>query len=279
MKTEQTRFIRIPLLLALLLVLMSQAALASARTTGRSPSLLATDPPTEAPTETPTETPTPSPTRTPTIQPNASARPQLVVKRADPAGSTSIQYGQDFDLSVTLKNSGENKAYNIQAVFTPGDLIPRTNGGVVDAGDLPAGQDMTFRQPMTAEDTLWGQQFAMTTMTLTYADAQGTAYTDTFNISIPVTAPVTYGSTATPTAISRPQLVITDYNTSVTPLEPGVQFALQLTVTNSGTSAARQVVMIAGGGSASTGGGETPGPGGISGGSGMPLRKQPVVVA
>jgi hypothetical protein len=276
MKSKQNRFSRIAILLALMLVMVSQAALASARQTGPGPSLQATDPPTEAPTETLTETPTATPTRTPTVPSNASARPQLVVKRAAPAGSTSIQYGQDFDLSVTLKNSGETKAYNIQAVFTPGDLIPRVNGGVVAAGDLPSGQDMTFKQPMTAEDTLWGQQFAMTTMTLTYTDAQDIAYTDTFNISIPLTAPVTYGSSATPTAISRPQLVITDYTTSVTPLEPGVQFTLQLTVTNSGTAAARQVVMIAGGGSASTGGGETPAPGGISGGSGSFATFAPV---
>jgi hypothetical protein len=260
MNQRPNRHMIILLALAALIGLLSQAAQASARQTGTGLAMLATDPPTEAPTETATEAPTNTP--------DPSARPQLVVKHSEPAGSSSIQYGQNFDLSVTLKNSGETTAFNIQAVFTPGDLIPRNNGGVVDAGNIAAGGDKTFKQPMTAEDTLWGQQFAMTTMTLTYEDEQGNPYTDTFNISIPVTAPVSYSSTATPTAISRPQLVITDYITSVTPLEPGVQFTLQLTVTNSGTSAARQVVMIAGGGSSSSGGGETPVPGGISGGSG-----------
>ena len=268
MNQRPNRYLGIFLGFALLIGLLSQAAAASARQTRPGPALLATDLPTEVATATATEAATNTPTKTPTNTPNAAGRPQLVVKHAEPAGSTSIQYGQDFDLSVTLKNSGETKAYNIQAVFTPGDLIPRTNGGVVDAGDIAAGGDKTFKQPMTAEDTLWGQQFAASVMTLTYEDAAGNPYTDTFNLSIPVIAPVSYSSSATPTAISRPQLVITDYTTSVTPLEPGVQFTLQLTVTNSGTAAARQVVMIAGGGSASSGGGETPVPGGISGGSG-----------
>lgn len=272
MNQRPNRYLGMLLAFAVLIGLLSQAASAYARQGGAGLALQATDPPTEAPTAAATETATATPTRTL----NPAGRPQLVVKNAAPAGSSSIQFGQDFDLSVTLKNSGETKAYNIQAVFTPGDLIPRTNGGVVDAGDIAAGGDKTFKQPMTAEDTLWGQQFAACVMTLTYEDAGGNPYTDTFNLSIPVTTPASSSSGATPTAISRPQLVITDYMTSVTPLEPGVQFTLQLTVTNSGTASARQVVMIAGGGSSSTGGGETPVPGGISGGSGSFATFAPV---
>jgi len=140
---------------------------------------------------------------------------------------------------------------------------------VVAVGNIAPGGDTTFHQAMTADDALFGRQFAMSVMTLTYGDDSGNSYTDTYNLSIPVTPPVAYGSSATPTAISRPQLVITGYTTSVSPLQPGVQFTLQLTIDNTGTSAARQVVMIAGGGSASSGGGETPQPGGISGGSGQ----------
>jgi hypothetical protein len=171
---------------------------------------------------------------------------------------------------VTLINSGESKAFDIQCVFTPGDLIPRNNGGVVNMGDLPAGADNTFHQAMTADDTLYGMQFALTTMTVTYTDSAGNPYADTFNISVPLTLPPSSGyASATPTVITKPQLVIVDYSTDASPLEPGVQFALDLTIRNTGTSTARQVVMIAGGGSASTGGGETPQPGGVSGGSGQ----------
>jgi hypothetical protein len=226
-----------------------------------------TDPPTSAPTETATPT-TPSSTATSSVR----TRPQIGVKSTGPSGQNSIYPGEDFDLKVTLINTGGSKAYNIQAVFTPGDLIPRNNGGVKNVGGLPAGSDTTFQQAMTADDTLFGRQFALSVMTVTYTDGAGTSYTDTFNISVPVTAPpwAAYSS-PTPTAISRPQLVITDYTTSVTPLEPGVQFTLSLTIHNAGTATARQVVMISGGGSASSGGGggETPQPGGISGGSGQ----------
>jgi hypothetical protein len=235
---------------------------------------LLTEAPTDAPTATATSRPTKTPTKAPTAAPSAtssaSSRPQVGVKRAGPSGQSTIYAGENFDLKVTIINTGKSKALNIQAVFTPGELVPRDNGGVVNVGGLPAGSDTTFSQHMTADDTLYGQQFALSVMTVTYTDGDGNAYTDTFNISIPLVLPPSYNyASPTPTAISRPQLVITDYTTSESPLEPGVQFVLELTVDNAGTAAARQVVMIAGGGSASSGGGETPQPGGISGGTGQ----------
>lgn len=232
----------------------------------------ATDAPTAAPTASPAETATSNPTTTATAASGTTTRPQIGVKSTGPSGQDSIYAGEDFDLKVTLINSGGSKAYNIQAVFTPGELIPRNNGGVKNVGGLPAGSDTSFQQAMTADDTLFGQQFALSVMTVTYTDSAGTPYTDTFNITVPVTAPPSFVySSPTPTVISRPQLVITDYTTSVSPLEPGVQFTLALTIHNAGTASARQVVMIAGGGSASSGGGggETPQPGGISGGTGQ----------
>src|SRR5829696_1649240 len=80
---------------------------------------------------------------------------------------------------------------------------------------------------------------------------------------------------ATHTRISS-QLVITSYAVSIDPLQPGEQFTLTATVQNVGNVRAQNITMIVGGGSSGTSGGETPQPGGVSGGSGEFTNFAPV---
>lgn len=195
-------------------------------------------------------------------------RPQVVLKSYR-INVGQIKYGEKFNLVVRLKNVGQSRAYNLQAVFASGDLIPLKNGGVLAIGDLNADGNIEVGQQMTAAAPLYGKSSAVVDMTLTYYDEKGAAYSEKFTLNVPVFSGGSVSvATATPTGLRRSQLVITDYKTDVELLQPGVQFTLNLTVHNVGNLAAKAVTMIVGGGSASSSGGETPQAGGVSAGGG-----------
>jgi hypothetical protein len=207
--------------------------------------------------------------------PSGTYERPLIVVLTYSTSSSIIAMGQDFDLYVTIYNSGQHYARNIVASFTPGDIVPRKTGGVVSVSEIAPGNRADITQPLTAGTDLWGLSTASLLMTLSYTDVEGVAYSGTFNLSIPLSPPKVGAPTATPTPtptatlppILRPQLVISKYVTSIDPLQPGVQFELNLQVQNVGNELAKRVTMIVGGGSASSSS-LTPEPGGISGASG-----------
>ena len=224
-------------------------------------------------TETPTDTPLPSSTSSPV---GSFVRPQIGVQnyRTNPV---NVQYGEDFKLFVRLRNEGHAHAYNVQVSFTSADFIPLKNGGVNIVGDLVAGNSTDLEQSLTALTYLYGKTFAPVDMNLSYADANGVAYNEKFTLNISVAGSGFVNvSTATPTGVKSSQLVITSYNASIDPLQPGEQFNLTMTVQNTGNIPAQRVTMIVGGGSSSGTGGETPQPGGVSGGSGEFTNFAPV---
>ncbi|MGC8855615.1 MAG: IPT/TIG domain-containing protein, partial [Anaerolineae bacterium] len=196
-------------------------------------------------------------------------RPQVVMKSYR-VNVEEIKYGEKFNLVVRLKNVGQSRAYNLQAVFTSSDLIPLKNGGVEVIGNLNADGGVDVGQQMTAAAPLYGKSAVAVDLSLTYYDERGTSYSERFTLSIPVASGGGYvaAATATPTGLRRSQLVITDYKTDVELLQPGAQFTLNLTVQNVGNLAAKAVTMIVGGGSASSSGSETPQAGGVSAGGG-----------
>lgn len=220
----------------------------------------------------PTATQPPSgelPTPTPFLRP-------LVVVDSYGAGGKELTPGMQFDLLIKLQNAGQRTAHNLVVTFSAGDLIPRATGGVLAIAELPAGEKKKLEQPFTASSSVLGKAFAQLTMQVAYTDSNGTAYTDTFSLSVPVaqarpgsfvTATPTF--TPTPTQSLRPQLVISGYETDIKILQPGSHFLLNLQIQNVGNAIARRVSMIVGGGSSSSGGSSgTPEPGGVSGGSG-----------
>lgn len=224
------------------------------------PNLNVTVPPTPVP---PTATSAPAPV----------IRPQIGVQsyRTKPA---EVQYGQDFKVSVKLKNKGGASAFNVQVSFTSSSFLPLKNGGVNIVGDLGADQAVEVDQPMTASTYVYG--LVSVDMNLSYSDANAVAYTEKFTLNLKATGggSGTY-ATSTPTGVKSSQLVITSYAASLDPLQPGEQFNLAMTVQNTGNARAQRVTMIVGGGSSGTGGG-TPQPEGVSGGSGEFTNFAPV---
>jgi hypothetical protein len=267
MKPGLPRFAALSLWIALLAILIPVSAAAGASSdpgSARSILLLQV-----------TESPTTAPPPTLTSLPAGSViRPQIGVQsyRTKPE---SVQYGQEFVLIVKLRNEGEAPAFNVQATFTSSSFLPLKNGGVNIVGDLGAQNSVDVDQTMTASSYVYG--IVSVNMTLTYNDANGTAYSENFTLNIRASGGSGVAvATATPTGVKSSQLVITSYSTSVDPLQPGEQFRLTMTVQNTGNARAQRVTMIVGGGSSSGSSNGTPQPGGVSGGSGEFTNFAPV---
>jgi hypothetical protein len=232
-------------------------------------------------------------TLTPTVQSGPKEGEPTPTNTAEPSfwrpilsilsyNNDGISPGQDFQLSLQIRNDGQRQATNITVQFTTGDLVPRQTGGSVTLFQLNPGETKTVLQPLTATEELLGRAIASLPVTITYTNPEGVAYTAAFTLSFKVNQPkYTYKPTATPTptptptitptptqvVIYRPQLVIGTYSTDLEFLQPGSIFNLKISVRNLGNANARAVAMVLGGGRIDTNASGTPQPG-IGGSSG-----------
>ncbi|MEO8354961.1 MAG: CARDB domain-containing protein [Chloroflexota bacterium] len=221
--------------------------------------------------------PTPTPPPTATNVPLPFVRPQFVVKSSKTNGSVSNN--SEFKLNVVIENAGTAAAYSVQAVFASADLVPLKNGGVAVVNNVSAGEQENIAQNFLVTGSTYGKSVIAVDVTVTYYDDEGVTYSDKFILSIPTSGGGGSGivyPTSTPTGLKSSQLVITSYAVSIDPLQPGEQFTLTATVHNVGNVRAQNITMIVGGGSSGTSGGETPQPGGVSGGSGEFTNFAPV---
>ena len=218
------------------------------------------------------EAPTAAPTST--VEPPGSYERPMITVDTYSLDQDTISPGESFVLFVTLYNAGQQYAKNIVATFSSVDLMPRETGGVVAVGEIAPGNHSEIAQPLYLNSSMWASATSLN-MVVSYTNETGTSYSETFTISLPVHLVYRAGSTSTatptqtPTSSVKPQLVITGYATDVTPLQPGTQFNLTINIQNMGNSTAKNVTMIVGGGSSTSGGDAgTQQPGGVSGGSG-----------
>ncbi len=203
---------------------------------------------TDTSTSTPESTVTPEPSNTPIP---SDWRPLVIIESYGTGSSEAILPGQEFSLRLRIKNIGKDFAKNVIFSFKSTDFLPLDSGGVRAINEMDPDERLDVVQPLKASPTLAGQSVATATVNLSYTNPAGTAYTETFTITINLRQPDYSGSvsaTKTPTPISRPQLVVSGYKTDTDPLQPGSMFTLALDVINLGTSNARAVTMVLGGG-------------------------------
>ncbi|MGB9799356.1 MAG: COG1361 S-layer family protein [Thermanaerothrix sp.] len=196
-----------------------------------------------------------------------SGRPLVVMESYGIEEGGPIAPGQEFGLRLRMANVGRSAARDIIFTFSGEGFLPLNTGGVRTLSGLAPEERLDVVQRFLASPTLSGS-LATITVNVTYNDPAGTAYTTTLTVTIDLKPPA-YASgparpTATPTAISRPQLVVMGYRSDVDQLQPGSIFTLDLEIENLGSSNARNVVMILGGGTLSGDNSGTPAPGGVS---------------
>jgi len=195
-----------------------------------------------------------------TPTPTTYTRP-LVTIESYSVNTSSIIPGNDFTLSLTLRNQGSAAASNITVSFSGESFIPSNSGGMIVTSSLASGGSQGISQAMIASSTLTGQTMGTTTVHVTYNDSGGQTYSADFTIALTLSSPSYtgyYGPTRTPTTMARPQFIVTGYETNVDPLQPGSMFELTLHVQNMGSENARAVSLIFGGGSNSADAQTTP---------------------
>jgi hypothetical protein len=180
--------------------------------------------------------------------------------------------GETFNLEVRLANRGRELATNVIIVFQADTLVPQQTGGVLAVKEIDPGGKEKLTQPLTARYELAGETLTTINVSITYGDLYGNSYTENFAIAIKIQqvySGIVLTPTPTPTAEPKsiPQLVITDYTTDISPLQPGSNFMLNLKIRNLGAANALNTSMVVGGGTITNDPSATPGPGGISGGS------------
>lgn len=160
-----------------------------------------------------------------------------------------------------MENRGPVSSFNNTVTFEGEGFFPQGSGGMQYVQNIEPGGKITFNQDFMVGDALDYIETATIKATAVYLDAAGKSYTDVFTISVPVTSGVNYAGTATPKTTSRPKLVITENATDIDPLQPGSIFELSLKVKNLGTTDAKSVIMVLGGGATTYSDTGTPQPG------------------
>lgn len=216
-------------------------------------------------------TPAPTQQQTPSA-PSMSKRPLIVIDSYT-TDKDLVVPGDTFNLNMKLINRGSEYATNVIVSFQPGNFIPQQTGGVQALKEMDPGEKKKFIQPLTAVRDLAGQTIGTLSLSVSYGDLFGNSYSETFTIAInlkQVYSGVAPTETPTPTLQPRPQaqLIVSDSKTDISPLQPGTSFTLELTVNNLGDADAKNVSMVVGGATLSVDPNGTPGPGGVSGGSG-----------
>ena len=193
-------------------------------------------------------------------------RPQLAISTYNFGDKVKVvKAGSTFKLAVVVENRGQISAYNNTITFAGEGFFPIGTGGMQSIQNIEPGGKITFYQDFQVSDDMAWKEVGSITATTEYSDAGGNKYNNPFTISVPLTSPYN-PATATPNSSNRPQLVVTNINTDIDPLQPGSIFELSLVVKNLGVSDAKSVVMVLGGGATTTNDTGTPQPS-TSGGS------------
>lgn len=195
------------------------------------------------------------------VSAGAAVNRPLVGMNAYSSGSKLPRAGSEFPLTLVLENRGQSSAFNLVVTYEGEGFYPRSTGGVQSIANLEPGGKVTFVQNFLVGDALTWSDTGTIKAVAAYTDGSGKSYTDTFTLTISLTSPNFISATSTPKPSLRPQLVITGNSTDIDPLQPGSIFELTLDVKNLGSADAKDVIMVLGGGAASTNDAGTPQPG------------------
>ena len=175
-----------------------------------------------------------------TPQPPASAERPLIFIRSSWVEPAVVAPGQLSRLYLELHNVGDASASNIVVSIAGTNFVPELSSSVKTVASLQRDEHATVWQEMRAVPNIESGAYPVT-VAISYGDEAGYTYASTETVGIKVLAPT---PTVKPQA-GKPQIVIESFTAEPQPL-PGGTFTLTLTLHNSGTGAARNVVLTHG---------------------------------
>ncbi len=176
---------------------------------------------------------TPSPSAPPADRP-------LIFIRSSWVEPAVIAPGQMFRLFLELHNVGDTSARNIVISIAAANFVPELSSSVKTVGSLQPNEHATVWQELRVAPNVESGAYPVT-VGINYGDELGFDYSGTETVGVKVLAPT---PTAKPQA-GRPQIVIESFASEPQPVAGGM-FTLTLTLHNSGTGAARNVLLTHG---------------------------------
>ncbi len=197
-------------------------------------------------TSTPTNTAVPSETSasypTITVTPTGSYQRPLLNLRTYYYDDSDTYAGGEFSIRSVFQNLGQQKAYNVVITFSSNDLTPVQNGGVAIIGSIDVSEKVSKTMYFAVADDM-DYSPATINVDVDYKNEKGNSYSQSFTISISIAG---YGPYHTATPEGRPQIVVSNYQSSVDPLVPGSLFVLDMSLQNRGLLSANNVDMTIG---------------------------------
>lgn len=198
---------------------------------------------------------TPSPTNlsstlTPTTKPTTAAsptqvdlsRPFIVIQNYS-ADSQTLEPGSEFNVNLTIANTGAEPAYQIVLSFnSSSDTLPIGNGGVHTIDRILPGETVQISQAMLCNQNLGSM--ASIPVQISYIDEDTFSYNQTYTLAFsvnpryPTTTPVVM-----PTTFGRPFVTLQNYDTGIGLLIPEQPFQLTFVVVNTGQTNALNLAL------------------------------------
>jgi len=176
---------------------------------------------------------------TPVPEPPPADRPLIFIRSSwvEPA---VVAPGQMFRLYLELHNVGDAGARNIVISISGANFVPELSSSVKTVSSLQPNEHATVWQEMRSVPNIESGAYPVT-VAINYGDDAGYTYSSTETVGIKTLAPT---PTVKPQA-GRPQIVIESFTAAPQPV-PSSVFTLTLTLHNSGTGAARNVLLTHG---------------------------------
>ncbi|MEL7644711.1 MAG: hypothetical protein AAGU04_00385 [Anaerolineaceae bacterium] len=178
-----------------------------------------------------------------------TSQPLLYIYSYSPGPNSAVSPWAPFDFTFVLANKSDAVARNLVMTFSSEDFIP-LNGGVFTLNSIgPEDRPGTTFRFRVSDYSTW-KYSGVINAAATYTDDAGTSYSTSFVFYVAIAQSAVASPTKTPTPgpATKPQLVISGYNTDVEPLQPGSAFKLKLKIANAGVADASNVSLVYGGG-------------------------------
>ncbi len=166
----------------------------------------------------------------------AASNPSIMITSYSTSPETIVP-GEQFSLSITIKNEGAAAASNITAAISGASLTAVGTGNSDFITSLAAGAQTTLTFTLKSDGSATSTRENLT-VDFSYESADATPYTSSQTIGVTYTEKAGIGT-------AKPRLFVSDYSTTPASIKAGQKFSLKVKVKNKGDATAKNTVATA----------------------------------